>query len=404
MAQDSALFVLVALRNGGHTAYFAGGCVRDRLMGLPPKDYDVATSATPEQVLQLFPRSQKVGLAFGVVLVRRQGQQIEVATFRADGDYSDGRRPDSVRFTTAEEDARRRDFTCNGLFFDPLTETLHDFVGGERDIQARILRAIGNPAHRFAEDHLRMLRALRFAARLGFTIEAETRQAIDTLQSNILTISRERIGEEIRMMLEHPARVAAMELLAGFPAMFNGVFGFAVEGDATEHDWPTLSGLPARVDRAIALMAILRDAGVNDCRNQLGDLRTKLVLSNTETEELVWLCDHLPLLEKWEDLSKPQFKRIMASLHWKDLEILYRADPVNAEQLFAFTERVESLLDEGVAPRPFITGNLLISLGAHPGPTFKDWLDQLYDQQLNGDLLNSEDAIAAARKLIATSA
>jgi poly(A) polymerase len=391
------------LREAGHTAYFAGGCVRDRLMSLPPKDYDVATSATPAQVLQLFPRSQKVGLAFGVVLVRRHGQQIEVATFRADGEYTDGRRPDSIRFTTAEEDARRRDFTCNGLFFDPLSNELHDFVGGEQDIHAKILRAIGDPAHRFAEDHLRMLRAIRFAARLGFAIETETDHAIAALQSKISTISRERIGEEIRMMLEHPTRVAAMELLARFPEMFIGVFGFAVEGDATDHDWPTLSGLPSHVHRAVALLAIVRDAGVNDCRNQVPALRTLLVLSNAETEELGWLCDHLPLLEEWEDLSKPRFKRIMASPYWKDVETLYRADPANAEQLFAFTERVEALLDEGVAPRPFLNGAKLIGLGATPGPHFKAWLDQLYDQQLNGDLASNEQAIAAAQKLIAGS-
>jgi poly(A) polymerase len=245
-----------------------------------------------------------------------------------------------------------------------------------------------------------MLRALRFAARLGFAIEPHTRAAIDTLQQNIATISRERIGEELRKMLEHPTRLAAIELLATFPTLFTGVFGFPIEGDATDHDWPTLSGLPAEVRRTTALMAILRDAGANDSEKILPQLRANLVLSNAESEGLAWLSTHLPLLEKWEDLTKPQLKRIMASTHWKELETLYNADPANADQLLAFTERLEAMRDEGVAPRPFINGATLIELGAAPGPQFKAWIDHLYDQQLNGDLPTPESALAAAKSLL----
>lgn len=226
---------------------------------------------------------------------------------------------------------------------------------------------------------------------------------MDALQEKMASISRERIGEEMRMMLEHPRRVAAMELLVGFPTMFREVFGFRVGGDAVDLDWPMLTGLPGRVDRAVALMAILRDAGVEDAKSAVAILRERLVLSNGETDELAWLCEKLPLLEKGEDLSKAVLKRIMAEPHWKALEMIYCADPANADQVFAFNERIEAMQEEGVAPVPFITGNMLIAMGASPGPTFKRWLDELYDRQLNGDLATKEDAVAAAKLLIMAS-
>lgn len=401
-SMDLALRIVRQLQEAGHVAYWAGGCVRDRLMGREPKDFDVATDALPEQVLKLFPRSQKVGVAFGVVLVRqRDGAQVEVATFRSDGVYSDGRHPDSVRFTTAQEDAHRRDFTCNGLFLDPLKNEMHDFVGGQADIQAKILRAIGQPHQRFAEDHLRMLRAVRFASRLGFVVEQQTRAAIEELQGRIELISRERIGEEIRMMLEHPSRVEAMELLAEFPAMFAEVFGFSPLADSASREWPILSGLPAQAPRVVALMAMVLDSETADRKSAVRILRGRLMLSNEETEELGWLAEKLPSLEKWENLAKAAFKRIMADGRWTDLETLYRADPANADEILAFSERVASLQEEGAAPSPLVTGADLIKLGVSPGPSFKKWLDELYDRQLEGELRTREEALAAARALIA---
>jgi poly(A) polymerase len=367
-------------------------------MNRDPKDYDVATNALPQDVLQLFPRSHKVGVAFGVVLVREHKRQVEVATFRSDGLYSDGRHPDSVRFTTAEEDAKRRDFTCNGLFFDPVTDTLHDFVNGRADIDGKILRAIGNPHQRFAEDHLRMLRAIRFAARLDFTIAPETRAAIDELQTRIELISRERIGEEINKMLEHPTREVATELLAGFPQLFAEVFGFPAPADATT--WPVLSGLPGQTTRAVALVAILLDTRHADLKAAARTLRTRLMLSNDELDEILFLADKLPALEKWEDLPKHTLKRIMADPRWRSLETLYRADPENADQLLAFAERTTSLTEEGVTPPPLITGNILIQLGVSPGPNFKRWLETLYDRQLDGELRTAEEALNAAKELI----
>src|SRR5688572_2808762 len=212
--RQDALAVVRALRDVGHVAYFAGGCVRDLLLGLEPKDYDVATDAPPDRVRKLFKRTQAVGQAFGVILVRIGRSQVEVATFRAEGKYLDGRRPSEVRFTTAEEDAKRRDFTINGLFLDPLDgNRVIDFVGGQADLKAKLLRAIGNPDERFEEDHLRLLRAVRFAARFGLTIEPETAEAVRKHAPQLKRISPERIADELRRMLTPPKAQSAWALL-----------------------------------------------------------------------------------------------------------------------------------------------------------------------------------------------
>ena len=373
-------------------------------MGNVPKDYDVATDAWPERVMELFPRSRKVGAAFGVVLVWQGKAQVEVATFRTDGVYSDGRHPDSVVFTNARDDARRRDFTCNGLFFDPVSEQLHDFVGGREDIEAKVLRAIGEPHQRFAEDHLRMLRAIRFAARLRFQIEERTRGAIEELQSRIELISRERIGEEIRMMLERGSRVRAMELLGSFPVLFAEVLGVKPHVGG----WAVLGGVPESASRGEALMAMLMDGGMLRDKppaepggtDLVRRLRTRLMLSNEETELLLWLAREMPRVEKWEELSNAALKRIMAGPHWGALEMLYGADPANVERVAAFSERVGALRAEGVAPQPLVTGDALIRLGVTPGPAFKGWLEALYDRQLEGELRTEEEAMAAARRIV----
>lgn len=405
-AEQLALSIIQRLQAAGHIAYLAGGCVRDRLMGATPKDFDVATSATPVQLLKLFPRSQQVGAAFGVILVRekRDPVQIEVATFRTDGTYSDGRHPDSVRFTTPQYDAQRRDFTCNGLFFDPLANQgagqLHDFVGGQADIHARILRAIGDPAARFAEDHLRMLRAVRFAARLNFTIDPATHRAMTASQEKISLISRERIGEEVRMMLEHPARRAAIELLAGFPLLFEQLFGFTASLGGPSHLWPTLSALSPDADRPVALAALLADRDKLQGASRVADLRARLLLTNEETDILQWLLNNFQWVHLWDEISRSRLKRLMAHPYWPRLEMLYRADPETQADLPRFDRRTAELRAEGVAPPPFITGGTLLALGASPGPHFKKWLDTLYDRQLENEFPTQQEALAAAKQLL----
>jgi len=402
-------------------AYFAGGCVRDRVMGREPKDFDVATSALPEQVLGLFPHSRHVGAAFGVVLVREKmprrtnvappepftPAQVEVATFRAEGTYTDGRHPDSVRFTDAREDAARRDFTCNGIFFDPTNNELHDFVGGREDIEKRVLRAIGEQQHRFGEDHLRMLRAIRFAAKLQFEIEAGTWQAIRDLAKHITAISRERIGGELRLILEHPSRARAMKLLQesallthNWPAELRA---------AGSPDWERLSELPAETPFIPALVRVheILSAGVSPIEPALAaeKLRERFALSNQETGEFQWLYTHvsrtLPAAhDHLGHLRLSALKRLMADPRWPHLLLLHHTAPLPPEQIRAEDAILVKASSEEVAPEPFVSGDVLKSLGAVPGPHFKKWLEALYDRQLENEFFSRDAALAAARELI----
>ena len=243
-AREGALAVVRALREAGHVAYFAGGCVRDQIMGNAPSDYDVATDAPPDRVSELFPKARLVGQAFGVVMVRKHRAWIEVATFRKDIGIADHRHPEHVEFTDAEHDAQRRDFTINGLFYDPVDDAVIDYVGGRADIESGRIRAIGDPEQRFAEDYLRMLRAVRFAARFGFAIEPATADAVRQHAGHLAAISRERVHDEVAAMLANPNREAAMRLLADLSL-----------------DAPALN--EPRVDRELTLLGSLpRDADV----------------------------------------------------------------------------------------------------------------------------------------------
>jgi len=405
-SQALAEKIVRTLQLAGHVAYFAGGCVRDGLMGREPKDYDVATAARPEQVVRIFPKAQQVGIAFGVVLVREKKFTVEVATFRTDGKYIDGRHPEAVTFATAQEDAQRRDFTCNGIFYDPVAGEYHDYVAGRADIAARVLRAIGEPHLRFGEDHLRLLRAVRFAAKLGFSIDPTTQAAMAELGGKIADISRERIGEEIRMIMEHSTRTRAIDVLAGFPPLFEAVFGVratAMPPGPQDARWPRLAQLRGTVSRVLALQALLRDlwhdqASVDWTRT--GEiLRQDLMLSNQEWEEFAWLAAKWPILEAWRSASKAAMKRIMADPRWNDLAALFPADPTHAAELPDFLAQVAALQAEGVAPTPLISGADLIALGASPGPAFKRWLETLYDRQLDGELTTHAAALAAAREM-----
>jgi len=396
LSQDAAEVVRV-LQEHGFIAYFAGGCVRDQIMGIAPKDIDVATSAHPLDVLKLFPRSRKVGAAFGVMIVRRHGYNIEVATFRSDGDYKDGRHPSSVMFCDAEQDAQRRDFTCNGLFYDPIGKQLIDYVGGQADIRTKTLRAIGDPEARFFEDHLRMMRAVRFAARLDFTIDSKTWDAISRNSPAISSISRERVGQELRLMLVHLSRRAAVELLisSGLMAQI-----WPLHFTRTELGFDSqLARIPAESSFELAMAALVDDLSPAVSPAEiLRKLQERLALSGEEKDHTLWLLEKLPQLQKWRTVRVAALKRLMANKWFEDLLNLCRA--ADTGNCIGLDTRLKRLREGEIAPEPYIIGDDLIKLGVSPGPNFRAWLDELYDRQLEDEFSDKKSALQAARELV----
>lgn len=403
-ARQAALAVVAHLRAQGHTAYLAGGCVRDELLGLTPDDYDVATDATPERLGDLFHHARLVGAKFGVVQVRRMGIWTEVATFRSDGAYTDRRRPDAVTYSDPQTDAERRDFTINALFLDPLAEpedwTRHekgmakgrviDLVGGLGDLDAGIIRAVGEPERRLAEDHLRALRAVRFASRLGFEIEPSTAHAIAEHAGQLEGISRERIGAELRRMLTHASRVRAAALLESLgldaPA-------FAERPRGPGHGHPRLAALPAGAGVAGALAAWSLDRGHGfveaDIKATASRLRAALCLSNDEHALLAsTLRRRLDILGGYMDLPKARQKRLAASDGFENALSILAGESI--ELADRVSERVAALRDDpgGLCPARWINGDDLIALGMEPGPQFVRILEDMYDLQLGGDALN----------------
>ncbi len=414
-AREDAIAVVRRLHDAGHVAYFAGGCVRDALLGLEPKDYVVATDAPPPRVRGLFPRTQAVGAAFGVIIVWQGDSQIEVATFRADLDYVDGRRPEGVVFTTAEEDAKRRDFTINGLFFDPLEQKVIDYVGGQADLKSRTLRAIGNPGERFAEDHLRLLRAVRFAARFGLTIDPATADAIRQHAEHLKCISPERIAEELRLMLTPPGRVSAWQVLwefgllqvilrflpersdrpdedrsakAIFPQLGPGTsvpFGLALAGVVLGY---RLSGTAARSAAALTTPA---EAGraVQACQKALK-------ISNEEADQMAASLS-LSFLLADEPPSVARMKRFLSGRYAAEarsvLDALERSDFSLSSRIGWLKTQFAAFDETDVAPPPLITGDDLTAAGLVPGRVFKAALDATYDAQLEGRVSTREQAL-----------
>jgi tRNA nucleotidyltransferase/poly(A) polymerase len=371
--REAATRVVRALTEAGHVAYFAGGCVRDRLLGIEPKDYDVATDARPDAICAIFPRAQSVGEAFGVLLVRAAGHIVEVATFRTDGVYRDGRHPDAVEFSDAEHDASRRDFTINGLFEDPETGGIIDHVGGQADLAAHEVNAIGDARARLREDRLRMLRAIRFAARFGFAIGAETAEAIREGAGDLRGVSRERIGQEVRWMLTDPNRaVAAWEM------QYLGVDGPVLEEPSVVDAPRRLGQLPDEVAFGTALAAWALDRHAmsgRDLESVVEGWTKALVLSNAEARELARaLAVHRALRTTWGELGVAGQKRLAASDAFDAGLLLLRADD---RQAFVDVRRrvLELDADGGLAPTPLITGGDLVATGLEPGPVFRRVLD-----------------------------
>lgn len=405
----AATGIVRTLRDAGFEAYFAGGCVRDRLLGLSPTEYDVATAARPQHIADLFKRVRHVGESFGVTLVRHKGFTVEVATFRTDGVYSDHRHPDSVTYSDAEHDAQRRDFTINGLFEDPLEDRIIDFVGGRDDLEAKVLRAIGDPDQRLREDRLRMLRGVRFAARFGFALEGATADAIRRSARDLDGVSRERIGNEVRRMLCGPNRgVAAWEL------QYLGL-------DAEVLKEPNMAVAPTRVGRlpedaafSTALAAWLldrheEDLGQMDSRTEQLDRQLyiaqrwgrALVLSNDEQAAFRRCLEiHWSLTHDWDQLGVARQKRLAASEQFDQALLLVQA--MDRPAFVDIRRRVIALAETELAPEPLLTGDDLVNAGFEPGPEFRHLLDAVYDAQLEGSLHSRAEALEMARAIART--
>jgi poly(A) polymerase len=415
-----ALAVLQRLRQAGHIAYFAGGCVRDELLGLSPKDYDIATDAPPSRVRELFTNTQAVGAAFGVILVRHAGSVVEIATFRTDLEYHDGRRPEGVKFATAEEDAQRRDFTINGLFLDPIENRVIDYIGGQADLTAKILRAIGNPDQRFAEDHLRLLRAVRFASRFELQIEPTTAAAITAHAHQLPRISPERLADELRRMLISPTKNMAWKLLWQLE-LLEQLFRFLPADGHTPFmpDRSIFLNLPPTDSFPLAAATLdylwQRAGRPNDLRQWLSKpaiaqinraMRKGLKISNDETDQLHGTLSGAAILLSDAEPTVAEKKRFLATPTAAATRSLL--DALAAISLF--TDRISKLrsdLDQlqitDFAPPPLITGDDLTNAGASPGPAFKRALAEVYDAQLEGRVTTRDEAMQIAMEIVKAS-
>jgi poly(A) polymerase len=436
MLKDFAISIVRTLRERRHKAYLVGGCVRDLLLGREPADYDVSTDAIPDEVMRIFPDTYAVGAQFGVVLVplpkslvnQDENDVVEVATFRSDIGYSDGRHPDQVRFSKyPREDVERRDFTINGLLLDPITNEVLDFVGGRKDLEAGVIRTIGDAEQRFVEDKLRMLRGVRFAARFGYVIEPETLSAIQKLASQIGQVSRERVREELsKMLTEGHARQAFLlldetgllhEVLPEIQAM-KGVEQppqFHPEGDVFVHTLLLLDKLPHPCPLTLAWGALLHDVGKPptfrvapdrirfDGHVDIGvkmaeEICGRLRFSNDETDQILALVHNHMRFAQVQQMKESTFKRFVRMPRFDEHLQLHRMDCQSSHgdlTSYNFTrEKMASMSPEIMRPAPLITGDDLIVAGYSPGPRFKKILAAVEDGQLEGRLHNREEVMA----------
>jgi poly(A) polymerase len=395
-----AVAIVHKLVDAGHQALLAGGCVRDLLLDLTPQDYDVATDAPPERVSALFRPTRHVGAQFGVVLVKKRGRWIEVATFRTEGPYLDGRRPVHVTLTDARHDAMRRDFTINGMFLDPLRRQIVDYVGGHADLDAHLIRAIGEPAQRFDEDYLRLLRAVRFAARLDFEIEPITLGAIRQHAPTLAQVAPERVREELERMLAHATRCRAWRLCKEC-----GLLPYLWPGAGWSQDeLPIIDALLARLppdapfELALAVLLARRSLA------EIEPIARALTLSNEQREMTAWLVAHQADLDDPQAPTLAELKRLMANRAFGALLMLARAryaDHDDAPDRAAhLAKRIAAIAPESVQPPPLVTGDDLLARGVAQGPIYKEILDALYTRQLNEELRTRDDALLALDALL----
>ncbi len=442
--REFATEVVARLQKVGHQALWAGGCVRDELLGLDPADYDIATDARPEQVQALFRRSVGVGASFGVVEVlgprdpEGHWLKVQVATFRSDVSYSDGRRPDAVVFSSPEEDAKRRDFTINGMFLDPVHKQVIDHVGGRADLEAKILRAIGDPHERFAEDKLRILRAVRMAAKFELTIDPTTLDAARHMAEEIKVVSAERIAEELRKVFTIRNRARGFRLLREFglvgPVLPELVPTFdtpqgtpdAPTGTLWDHTVMVLELLqgplwpePRAVSFPLAFAAVLHDVGKPRVIGRTPDRYTfhghehvgarmaaaigkRLRLSNAEAERVVWLVQNHQYLSDAPTLRASRLKPMLVHPGIGELLALHRADALASNRGVEHVEFCERILQETppeeLNPPPLVTGDDLRAAGLTPGPQFKRILDAVREAQLEGKVRTKEDGLRMVRE------
>ncbi|MBI2646545.1 MAG: CCA tRNA nucleotidyltransferase [Deltaproteobacteria bacterium] len=423
-----ATTIVKKLVQKGHKAYFAGGSVRDLLMGQDSADIDIATSAKPDEILALFTKTFEKGKAFGVVSVLLEGQEFEVATFRKEGKYSDGRHPDSVTWTDDKQDALRRDFTINGMFYDPLTQKVIDYVGGQEDLKKKIIRTIGSPEHRFDEDKLRMMRAVRFSARFSYPMEENTKQAIVKMASSITEVSPERIREELLKILTqaHPhqgvdllSQLGLLKVILPEIEMMKGVEQppqFHPEGDVYIHTLLVLQHLK-NPNPGLAMSALLHDVGKPptfvvkerirfDGHVEVGaemaqKICRRLRFSNKETEHICKLIlDHLKFMHV-KQMRKSTLKRFLSQERFEDHLDLHKADCLGCHGLLENYEfcktKLEELKKEPIPKKPLLSGHDLIRLGFKPGPLFKKILTAIETARLEGEIKTKNEGLKLAK-------
>lgn len=430
--QEKAVSIIKLLREKGYQALLAGGCVRDYLLGKSPQDYDIATDARPEAIEKIFPKTIAVGTQFGVILVILDGDPFEVATFRYDGPYLDGRRPSNVRFASMQEDILRRDFTINGMMYDPIADRLIDLIGGREDLERRLVRAIGDPAERFREDRLRTVRAVRFAASLGFTIEENTFRAIKDHAPTITQISWERIGEEITRILTEGGARNGFELLDStrllkviFPEIeaMKGVGqspDFHPEGDVFIHTLMVLShlsqisNLKSQISETLAYGCLLHDIAKPVCvKRETGritfyghtekgaemavEIMKRLKRSRAAWERVAYLVKNHLRHTQAPKMRLSTLKRFLGEEGIEELLELARIDALCASgdlQYYHFCmEKMAELKHEEIHPEPLLRGRDLIAMGFTPGPLFHKILQEVEEAQLEGEISTREQAV-----------
>jgi poly(A) polymerase len=388
-SEQAAVKVIEELRDKGFQALFAGGCVRDMLLGRTAKDHDVATDARPEDVQKLFRRTLAVGAKFGVVIVMLDSCQVEVATFRTESGYADGRHPETVAFSNAKEDASRRDFTINGMFYDPIGDEIFDYVGGRADLKSKILRTIGTPDERFGEDYLRMLRAVRFSGQLDFTIDLDTWQAVCDNAQKITRISGERISMELEAVLVNSNRSNGVRLLCRShlaQAIFEGF-----TGEPVDFGIKVLGLLQGDVEYVLGLAGLFSGFQTSFTMKKTAIL----MLSNAQLKHLEFLMENRGRL--LEELTLADLKILLASGYFQTLYNLQtaieNANGQSVEILAVVKQRADKLADTEIKPKPLLNGNDLLQLGVTPGPAVGRAARTMYYLQLNEELTTKEQAI-----------